>query len=30
MGVHLRQHQREGVAFVFSCVHGLRGEGING
>ena len=30
MGVHLRLHQREGVSFVFDCVHGIKGAGING
>ena len=26
----LREHQREGVQFMFDCVHGLKGPGING
>ena len=30
MGVHLRQHQREGVSFLFDCIHGKKGRGING
>lgn len=30
VGQYLRQHQREGVGFVFNCTHGLVGEGING
>jgi len=30
MGIHLRQHQREGVSFLFDCIHGKKGKGING
>lgn len=30
LGKHLREHQREGVAFLYECVMGIRGSGGEG